>query len=700
MTTMFGVDVGGTFTDVVAVRDGRIEVTKVASDPSHPSAPVVEGARRLHVAGSQAFNHASTMGLNAVITRRLPKVGFLTTEGFRDILDRGTLYRPLGSQVDPSWRRSFGDAARPLVPRYLRRGVRERLRADGTEFLALDEEHARAQLAVFARCRVEGVAICLLNAYVSGEHERRLRQLVHEQLGPDVPVSISSETSPLAKEYARASTTVIDTFMKLIFGDYATNLASELSELGFDGDLNFADCAATLLPWRTALEQPFRIVFAGPAAGTMSSNRLGEVIGERNLLCADVGGTSTDVSLVVDGRPFVSNTFELEHDLVINALSTEISSVGAGGGSLVGVSASGDLTVGPASAGAMPGPACYGRGGTQPTVTDACVLMGIVDPVGFADGQMQLDPDAARRAFDSLATPLTIEQRIAFSYRIAVANIAEEVTNVAVRHGVDPRDFSIVAYGAAGPMLLPATLELVRAKSVIVPPHPGLFSALGLLSTDLVFYESRSAYTTIGSDTAADIEAVYAEMEATLLGRLGDEVDPNAVTLRRSLDGRLLGQTWETPFVELPPDPITAESIPDLIHRFHDAYEARNSNRFEHVPVQGVTYRVQMIVPADKIEYVPAPTADESFPEPHGTIELRYLGDLGGGDDVEAAVHQRQQLAVGAVVRGPAIIREALSTTFVTAGQTARVGRLGELVITLDDSSSAPEHQHLERVVS
>jgi N-methylhydantoinase A len=578
--------------------------------------------------------------------------------------------------------------------------VRERIRADGTEFVPIDEDHARAQLEVFARCGVEGVAICLLNAYVSDRHEMRLRELVRDVLGPDVAVSVSSETSPLAKEYARASTTVIDTFMKLMFSTYSTELAHELGEIGFDGDLNFADCAATLLPWRTALEQPFRIVFAGPAAGTVSSNHLGEAIGERHLLCADVGGTSTDVSLVVDGSPFVSNTFELEHDLVINALSTEISSVGAGGGSIVGISESGDLTVGPASAGAMPGPACYGRGGAQPTVTDACVLMGIIEPDGFADGQIRLDADAARRSFESLHTPLSVEQRIAFSYRIAAANIAEELTNVAVRHGVDPRDFSIVAYGAAGPMLLPATLELVRAKSVIVPPHPGLFSALGLLSTDLVFYESRSAYTVLDADTAADIEAVYADMEAALSAQLGDDVDRDSVVLRRSLDGRLLGQTWETPFIELPSEPIDADSIPDLLRRFHDAYEARNGNRFEHIPVQGVTYRVQMIVPAAKVEYEPASPAEETFPTPVDTIELRYLGELGGGDRIDAAVHRRDELAVGAAVPGPAIIREPLSTTFVTADQTARVGRLGELVITLDDSSSGSDVDQLEVAAS
>jgi N-methylhydantoinase A len=669
---MLGVDVGGTFTDVVAVRDGRIEVTKVPSDQADPAAPVVEGARRLGVDGSDVFNHASTMGLNAVITRRLPKIGFLTTEGHRDMLDRGSVFRPLDGQTDPAWRRSFGDAARPLVPRYLRRGVRERIRADGTVMTPLDEAQAHSQLEVLARCHVEGVAVCLLNAYVTSEHEERLRELVREVLG-DVAVSISSETSALAKEYARASTTVIDVLMKLIFAEYASRLDGELGRLGFRGQLNFADCAATLLPWDEAMRKPFRIVFAGPAAGTMSSVRLGQAIGDRDLLCVDVGGTSCDVSLVVGGQPFVNNTFEIEHDLVINALSTEISSVGAGGGSIVSISPSGDVAVGPGSAGAVPGPACYGRGGTEPTVSDACLLMGILDPDDFAGGELRLDPELARRAFASLETPLSLEQRIAYAYRIAVANIAEEVANVAIRRGVDPRDFSVIAYGAAGPMLLPPALDLLHARRIVVPPHPGLFSALGLLSADLVYYDSRSAYVVLTPDAAGSIAAVFDEMESALRSRGGDA--PGA-TLRRSFDGRLLGQSWETPFVEIPAGPIGPGTIGEMIERFHVVYEKRYGNRFEHMPVQGVTYRVELVVPAEKVEYAARePGGGDSAPT--RTVELHHLAD----GPLRAVEIRREHLAPGSRTAGPAIIREDLSTTLVCPGQLATVGRHGELVI-------------------
>lgn len=664
---MLGVDVGGTFTDVVSVRDGRIEVTKVPSSAIDPAAPVVEGAARLGLEGAAVFNHASTMGLNAVITRTLPKIAFLTTEGHRDILDRGRIWRPPARQSDTSWRRPFGDAARPLVPRYLRRGISERVLADGSVHTPLDEEQARGQLEVLRRCAVEGVAICLLNAYVDPLHERRLRELVHEELGDEAAVSISSETSPLAKEYARASTTVIDVFMKLIFTGYAQRLDDGLRDAGFTGELNFADCAATLLPWDEALEQPFRIVFAGPAAGTMSSQRLGDALGVGNLVCCDVGGTSTDVSLVVDGAPFVENTFELEHDLIINALSTEISSVGAGGGSIVSISASGDVVVGPASAGSDPGPACYRRGGTQPTVTDAALLMGILDPDRFADGAVRLDPELARRAFSTLETPLPLDQRIGFAFRIAAANIAEEVTNVVLRRGGDPRDFTLIAYGAAGPMLLPAALDLMHVRRVVVPPHPGNFSALGLLSTDLVYYDVRSAYVPLFPDSEPRIEGVFEEMERRLRERAG-----RAGEVRRSFDGRLFGQSWETPFVQVPDGPI---DVAVLVERFHESYEQRYGNAFPYIPVQGVSYRVELRVPSDKVEFVERGGGGKA--PPARTIELRHFAD----EPLEATEYDRAALPTGARIAGPAVIREGLATTFVVPGQTAEVGRLGELWI-------------------
>ena len=673
---MVGVDVGGTFTDCVAVKDGRIEAIKVLVDASAREQPVLDGARALGVDDVAQFNHATTVGLNAVLTRALPKVAFLTTAGHRDILDMGRAWRPLGSLTDPHWRRSFGDAARPLVPRYLRRGIVERVRADGAVFLELDEDHAREELRTLARCDVEGVAICLLNSYVNPAHEQRLAELTREELGA-IPCSLSSLVSPLAKEFPRASSTVVDVLMKLIYGSYTDALVAGLDEQGFRGQLNYADCAAALTPADQAMARPLRVMFSGPAAGTVSSAYFGGLIGEGKLICCDVGGTSSDISVVADGRPLVNTTFEIEHDLVVNTVASEIATIGAGGGSIVSVGPSGELAVGPDSAGGEPGPACYGRGGSAPTTTDACLLMGILSPDQPLGGRLLLDPALSLRAFEALDTPLDVPERIRHAYALALNNIAEGIVDIAVRRGIDPRDYALVAYGSAGPMLLPPLLEQIGAKSVIVPPYPGLFSALGLLSTDLVFSDQRSAYVRLEAGAAERVDAIFAELEEGIAASLSDDVRDYAV--RRTFDARLVGQTWETPFVSAPAGRIGDAEIAAMVEAFHAAYETRWGSRFQQMAVEAVTYRVELVVDSRKVAYAQL-EAGGGDAEPSRTIELRHLEP----EPIVAGEHAREALRRGDRVRGPAIIREPMATTQVSRGQLATVGRFGELIITRD----------------
>jgi N-methylhydantoinase A len=671
---MLAVDVGGTFTDVIGVRDGKIEAIKVASRPSAPEESVLEGALALGAADRSVFNHASTVGLNAVITRRLPKIGFLTTFGHRDMLDFARSWRPIEALTDPSWRRTFGDARAPLIDRYLRRGVRERMLASGEVLIPLDEDHVRAELQRFAKCDIEGLAVCLLNGYLNPAHELRVRELAVEVLG-GIPVSISSEVSPLAKEYARASTTVIDVFMKLIFTSYEEKLAEGLTEHGFTGDLNFADSAATLIDSDRAVEQPFRLVFSGPAAGAVASAHFCDMIGDRHLLCCDVGGTSSDISLVLDGQPSLQTTFELEPDMLVNALSVELGTLGAGGGSLVFATAAGEIRVGPESAGGDPGPACYGRGGTVPTMTDAFMAMGVLDPAGFNAGRMTLDPALSVKAFADLDSPLTLEQRIEYAYRIGLNNISEGLIDVAIGRGLDPRDFSLVAFGAAGPLMLPAILDEVKARRVIVPPYPGLFSALGLLSSDLVYTESRSAYVVLSADTAAGVNQTFNEMEASLREQLPPGVTD--VEVRRTFDGRLVGQSWDTPFVDVPGGELDTAAIERMIAAFHDEYESRFGNRFEQFPVEGVTYRVQLALGSEKVAYPEIAVGQAVEVEPDRMIELSYVDAA----ESRAGEYQREQLKANNIVRGPAIIREPMSTTHVVAGQVPTIGRYGEILI-------------------
>jgi N-methylhydantoinase A len=671
--TLFSVDVGGTFTDVVMVRDGDIHVTKVPSDAAATHLPVIEGARRLGVQDAAVFNHASTKGLNAVLTRSLPKIGFLTTQGHRDMLDAGRCMRPMDNQTDARWHRPFGDAARPLVRRYLRRGIQERIRATGEVLIGLDESQARGELELLKRCGIQGLAICLINSFVNPAHEQRLLRLAGEIFGATFPISASFLVGPRAKEYARASTTVIDVMMKLIYDDYAQLLDSQLRASGFAGQLNFADCTAALIPWRDAVSAPHRILFAGPAAGAAACCGLGAAMGDGNLIGCDVGGTSTDVTVIVDGAPFINDSFEIEHDLLVNTLSTEIASVGAGGGSIVSVSPSGDLRVGPQSAGATPGPACYGRGGTRATVTDACLLMGILDPKQFADGQIQLDAAAAARAFESLDCRMSQPERVRFAWKIALNNIAEEISRCALRHGVDTRDFSLMAFGAAGPMLLAGVLDLVKARRLIVPPHPGLFSAIGLLSTDFVYANSRSQYLMLMPDTGAQIEAIFTTLEAQLRERLGGQ----EVLVRRSFDGRLAGQSWETPFITVDWPALKARGPAALTEEFHAEYARRNGVSFPQIPVQGVTWRVQLIAPTEKLAWR-ALAPGRSKPTPIGTRTLRYLGPA----EIAAPVYQRAALGAGDSIAGPALIVEPLATTLVIPGQRAQIGPVGEIIIT------------------
>ena len=672
---------GGTFTDVVMVRDGTIHVTKV---PSNPAATHLPGHRRRAPPGrvhdAAVFNHASTKGLNAVLTRSLPKVGFLTTQGHRDMLDAGRCMRPMDNQTDARWHRPFGDAARPLVRRYLRRGIHERILASGAVLIELDEAQARAELEILRHCGIQGLAICLINSFVNPAHEQRLLGLTAEIFGATFPVSASFQVGPRAKEYPRASTTVIDVMMKLIYADYAQLLDSQLRAAGFQGKLNFADCTAALIPWREAVTAPHRILFAGPAAGAAACRGLGAAIGDGNLIGCDVGGTSTDVSVIVKGAPpFINDSFEIEHDLLVNSSSTEVASVRAGGGSIVSVSPSGDLRVGPHSAGATPGPACYGRGGILPTVTDACLLMGILDPEAFADGQIH--PRCGRRG--SCVRDIGLLHVAGRAHSFCVEDRAQQHRRGSVAPCPAPwcrhfRDFSLdglwrgrphAAGGGAGPQ--GATADHSAASWAVLP-------AIGLLSTDFVYASSRSQYRMLLPDSGPDIEAIFAGLEAQLRKR--------ALWAARNLqssaasDGRLAGQSWETPFINVDATAFAARGAAALIEEFHAEYARRNGVSFPQIPVQGVTWRVQVIVPTQKITWQPLPPS-RGTPTPVARRTLRYLAPQA---DISAAVYSRAALGAGDTIIGPALIVEALQPPPCVniPGQMAQIGAVGEIVIT------------------
>jgi N-methylhydantoinase A len=675
---MIAIDVGGTFTDVIGIdEEGTITVAKVPTDAKATESSVIKGAVRVGMKDQNMLNHASTHGLNAILTRRFPKVAFLTTEGHRDILDFARAWKPMEALTDADWRRGCGDSGRPLVERYLRRGIRERMTSKGEVLIPLDQDQARKEIEVLKKCDVRGVAICLINAYVNGSHERKLRNFVEEILG-DVPVSISSEVSPLGKEYARSSTTVIDVIMKMVYGDYVNRLRSGLHEAGFRGDLNLVDSAAMLIPFDFAMEKPSRIMYSGPAAGAVSSAHLGSLIDESNIVCCDIGGTSTDISLIRQGKPIVKTEYEIEHDLIVNALAVEIFSIGQGGGSIAHVGSFGELRVGPEGAGADPGPACYGAGGVRPTIADAFLLMGILDANKFLGGEKPLYPELARDAFNNLPLKADLSTKIKHTYELGLMNVAEGIASVTIERGIDARDYALFAYGSAGPMMLPQLMDRLEVKKVIVPPYPGLFSALGLASGDLTYTDYRSAYITLlpNEETAGKINDVYSEMERGLLAKLPERTRNGDVRFVRSFDGWYAGQTWETPFVPVPQGRITVDGIAQLIEAFNDRYQEMWGNKFPHLPIMACSYRTSCVLPIIKAEY--KELARRRSGEPSGAAKrLTFVDEEGAG----VTEYDRADLCWGDAISGPAIIREPMSTTMVCVGQVGRVGRFGEIHI-------------------
>jgi len=579
--------------------------------------------------------------------------------------------------TDADWRRNCGDSGRPFVDRYLRRGITERMTSKGEVLIPFNEQQARKEIEVLKKCDVKGVAICLINAYVNGEHERKLGALVKEIMG-DIPISISSEVSPLGKEYARSSTTVMDVIMKIVYGDYVKRLRKGLKETGFTGDLNLVDSAAMLIPLDFAMEKPSRIMYSGPAAGTVSSAHLGSLIGEDNIICCDIGGTSTDISLIRQGKPVVKTEYEIEHDVIVNTLANEIFSIGQGGGSIAHVGTYGELLVGPEGAGADPGPACYGLGGTQPTLTDAFLLMGILDAKKFLGGETLLYPELAVKAFEDLPLKVNFPTKVRQTYELGLTNVAEGIASVTIERGVDARDYSLFAYGSAGPMMLPQLMKRLEMKKVIVPPYPGLFSALGLASGDLTYTDYRSAYIVLKPDmeTAKRIDEVYNNMEKAILAKLPEGMKGEGMRFIRSFDGWYAGQTWETPFIPVPSGHLTEKSIEELIEAFNEGYSAMWGNKFPHLPVMACSYRTSCVLPITKAEY--KVLSKRKTGKPLGVPrKLSYLPEA----EVDAMEYNRGELYFGDIITGPAIIREPMATTMVCMGQVARIGQYGEIYI-------------------
>jgi N-methylhydantoinase A len=681
-----GIDVGGTFTDLVAVDDaGRATLAKVPSTPEDPSAGLLDGLKllaqtlgvdlRALLAQTERIVHGTTAATNALIERKGAKVGLLTTEGHRDIIemreglkdDRYNLRLPPPKQ---------------LVPRRLRLDVRERLRSDGRVETPLDSESLERAIGVLKAEKVEAVAVCYLHAYRDPGHERASKDVVERAL-PGMYFSLSSEVLPQIKEYERVSTTVVNAYVGPALSRYLARLERRLAGAGYNGPTLIIQSHGGVAPIAETGRLAAGAVLSGPAGGVAGSIYAARLLGEGNVIPFDMGGTSTDISLIVDGQPsLVTGRRVVGHTIALGSL--DIASIGAGGGSIARVDAGGILHVGPESAGAVPGPACYGSGGTAATVTDANLVLGYLDPGSFLGGRRRLDREGAEIAVDRIAAALGIDRLAAAEgiHRVVNTSMAEGVRLVSVRRGVDPRQFALLAFGGAAGLHATAIARQLELRRVVVPRVAAVLSAWGMLATDLRFEAAR---THIGDTMALDgaaVKRLFADLEAKAMARLRTAFDGPARSTR-SVDMRYGEQVFE---VAVPLDGVDwtmANPLPQIVARFHRRHEELFTYSMPDQETVLVNARVAVSGILSKLPQEPA--LAEAPPAAPRSERRIYLDGW-----VTAPVWDFDALAPTQRIAGPAIIESAMTTLLLRPGDHAIVTPLGWFDVAV--GASPPTH--------
>lgn len=676
-----GVDIGGTFTDVVLLDEatGRLTVAKVPSLPADPAAALLAAVERgLARAGRgpetvALLSHGTTLITNAVLEGRLPRTGLVTTEGFRDVLE-------IGRHLRPDMYDLFQDKPAPVVPRDLRLEVRERTAADGTVLVPLDPASLDAAAAALARAGVAAVAVSFLNAYANPTNEQVAAAGLAARL-PGLPVSLSSQVCREIREYERTSTVVLNAAALPLVAHYLEGLVPRLRSVVPRAQVLLMQSNGGSMTVAAARQAPVHLIYSGPAAGVLAARFLGQLTGRANVLGFDMGGTSTDISLVHGGEPrMITEGGIAGHPVRVPML--DVHTIGAGGGSVAWLDPGGGLQVGPRSAGADPGPACYGRGGKDPTVTDANLLLGRLAPDRFLGGELPVDPGAARTALlRRVARPLGLDafRAAAGIVRIANARMERALRVSSAERGYDPRDFTLVAFGGAGPLHAAALARAVGIPWVLVPATPGVFSALGLLVADIRHDLVRSYLVRADRVAPERLEALYAELEAAGAALLAqDGVGPGLGLLQRSVDLRYVGQAYEVT-VPVPPGPLDTAALAGVVARFHAEHQRQYAHSAPGDPVEVVTLRVAAVGPAA------LPALPERRPVARGAPQAQrrpvYFEEA--GDFVDCPVYDRSALEPGMRLVGPAVVEQMDSTTLVHPGHVAVVDGWGNLLIAV-----------------
>lgn len=689
-----GVDVGGTFTDLVleAVEPGgaqRVFTHKVSSTVADQSVGVVQGVIELCAKAGvrpqdiDALFHGTTVATNIVIERNGAEVGMITTKGFRDILHMGRHKRPhnFSLQFDVPWQSA------PLIKRRNRIAVDERiLPPDGrvATRLALDQVEQAAEL--FAERGLDAVVVGFLFSFLNNDHELAAKEIV-QRVMPDTFVCASSEVVNTMREYERFSTAAMNAYIGPRTRRYLDNLQSRLRAAGVSAYVRMMQSNGGVSTVEQASRNPVGLLLSGPAGGVIGGRWTGEACDTRDIITIDIGGTSADISVIRGGELTIKNPRDTEVAyLPVLVPMIDIDAIGAGGGSIAYVDSGGAFRVGPKSAGAEPGPACYGKGGTQPTVTDAQVVLGRLDPEHFLGGGLHIDPALSEQAIRThLAEPLGMSVRDAALgvLKIINNNMALAIASNSVARGIDPRDYSLMAFGGAGPLHGVALGQMIAAKNVIAPLHPGITAAMGLLVTEPRYEFTQSSLTILQSGSEADfaaLDAAFGRLQAEAAAQLAaDGIAPGDQRFQRIAECRYVGQGFELR-VEVPPGTIAAASAQEMARRFFATHRTEYGHAFEDQPVELVTLRVIGASASDTLRLPKLAAGGRLNPAPARLYERPTTFD--DGQTLATPRYDRMGLLQGDRIEGPAVIVQQNSTTIVPPGYEAAVMRLGDLVIT------------------
>lgn len=676
-----GFDTGGTFTDFTFIDDhGSINVTKVPSTPKDPSQAIINGINKIgkeYQVSPESITylvHGTTVATNTLLQHNGARTGLITTGGFRDVLE-------IGRQNRPKLYDLFQEKPAPIIPRKWRREVSERIDAKGRVVRPLAEEECLEIARFFKREGVVSIAVCLLHSYLNSGHEQAIKEIIKREY-PEAFVSLSSEVCPQFREYERTSTTAINAYVMPVVSNYLSHLESKLEESIVRQKLHVMQSNGGIMGSDIARNKAAHTSLSGPAAGVIASVYVCGMAGYRNLISMDMGGTSCDVSLIDGGTPKLTTDGKIE-DYPLNIPMIEINTIGAGGGSIARIDEGGAMQVGPMSAGADPGPACYGNDGLDPTVTDANLVLGRLNPDYFLGGEVRLNRDLAEKAIrDRLCGPLKMDLASAAGGIVKIADslMVKAIRLISISRGYNPKDFALVAFGGAGPLHAAAVARELNIPTVIVPKNAGVFSALGLLVADIQHDYVLTRVREAGKTSSDELGAEFGSLEDHGIQTLRNEgISPADIKFKRFMDMRYLGQAFEIS-VPLGDGEINAKTLESLVSDFNEYHKNLYGFNAPGEPVEFVTMRVTVSGESKKPALPEIPQCSENtVKEALKGHRKVYLED----GFVEAGVYDRHMLLSGARIEGPAVIEEKQSTTVIFPGQKVEIDRYGNLIISI-----------------